>query len=133
MSTTSDTTTTTLILLNNISSILSLIGTVWVLIGYLRKTRFWSATGKMIVCLTIADFFYTIANILSNYKDNAPVCQLSAFLRIFGSLSAFFWATRIARMAFAAFRDIDRDVDPRIYSWTSLLKGFAFPLIVSVV
>jgi len=123
----------TLVFLNNISSILSLLGGIYIILGYIRKTRFWSATGKMIVCLTISDFLYTIANLLSNCKESAPVCQLSGFLRIFGSLSSFFWATRIARMAFGVFRDIDCDVDPRIYSWTSLIKGFTVPLIIAVI
>jgi len=124
----SQTETDILSLSNNITSCLSLVGGAWILCAFLRAPRFWSITGKMIICLTIADFIYAISNLLSNLKSTDSVCQLSGFLRTFGSLSSFVWAVKIARMAFEVFRDREVEVDPELYSWFHLIKSFAFPL-----
>ena len=77
--------------LNLIVTILSLIGSAWMAF-YCSRMQRKSVSTRLILALAVADFFYSISNLLSTFEgdDVNLMCEIEAFLRTtFYSLSTF--------------------------------------------
>ena len=80
-----------LLTLNLTVTILSLIGSAWMTF-YCSQTQRKNVSTKLILVLAIADFFYSISNLLSTFEgdDVNLTCRVEAFLRgVSYSLSTF--------------------------------------------
>jgi len=116
-------------LLGNITSGLSFFGGLWMFFMFMRTWRLWTYSGKMVLCLTISYFLYTLANILGNYeRGQGFICQVDGFTRTFGIVASFYWAFRIVRSAYTSMIDPDYS-SIRRNSLPQLMKGFILPLI----
>ena len=82
---------------NNIATGLSFIGSIFIMYQCLRTPSPRSVTTKLILSIGIADFIYSIANLMSSYEDLGPtvstLCSAEATLRSFSFLLSIFFAS----------------------------------------
>lgn len=100
---------------------------------FMRTWRLWTYSGKMVLCLTISYFLYTLANLLGNFKKGqGAICQIDGFTRTFAIVASFYWAFRIVRSAYTQMVDPDYSLIRR-NSLPQLSKGFILPFLFAMI
>ncbi len=82
---------------NNIATGLSFVGSIFIMYQCLRTPSPRSVTIKLILSIAVADFIYSIANLMSSFEDLGPIvstlCSTEATLRSFSFLLSIFFAS----------------------------------------
>lgn len=89
--------------INAVGTGLSLFGSFVMMCLFLRvKKRSPSISVKFILAIAVADFFYSIANLMAAFEDdnNGPLCHLEAITRQFAFMLSIFFATCTARLCY---------------------------------
>jgi len=124
-------------LMSQIIVLLSLCGTLFVILTYTcwRETR--NFAFKLVLQISISDFIYCIAHFFSNNEyldipiDSGTLCTIQGFLVNFGMVSSFMWAMVIAWTLFATVVLIKPEVQSKF--WIYCIYGYAIPLLTSII
>ncbi len=84
--------------LDLISTILSTVASVWMIYSCFKLPSPKNTSLKLIMAVAIADLFYSIANIMSNFQTpgNDDFCIFEAYIRQAAFLLSMFFSTMIA-------------------------------------
>lgn len=84
--------------LTTISSILSLLGTMAIIVSFIAWKDFRSTSRRILVYISIGDFFIAGGNLFGVWqpKDDSVVCESQSFVTTTASLWSFFWTTFLA-------------------------------------
>jgi len=101
--------------LDLIATVLSFVGSLWMVVCCLRAPSPKSLSLKLIAAVGIADFLYSIANLLSNFQvsgtsgsDEDDLCSLEAILRQVSYTLSIFFSTCIAVASYLSMSPIKR-------------------------
>jgi len=88
--------------INAVGTGLSLFGSFLMMCYCLRVKRSQSISVKFIMAIAVADFFYSMANLMAAFEDdtNGPLCHLEAITRQFAFTLSIFFATCTARLCY---------------------------------
>jgi len=118
-----------LLLIDHICSGLSFLGCTVILCFFMKTWKFWTHSGKMIICLVFANLIYSIINLMSlldpDFREN---CRVDGPFRTFSILASFFWATRISLLAFRATASSNFNPNQS----TGFLLGFLGPVFIAI-
>jgi len=118
---------------NNITSSLSFVA----LILFFTYIFYWSSEKitfplKILCNLFVADFVYTITNLISNFSPkNQTICDIEGFMRTFSLWASILWATIIAVVAYA--RTVRNSITIEKRYPIFLLIGYVFPLFIATI
>ncbi len=122
--------------MSQIIVLLSLIGSIFVILAYTcwRETR--NFAFKLVVQISIADFIYCMAHFFSDSQyldipiDSGTLCTIQGFLVNFGMVSSFMWAMVVAWTLFATVVLTKPDIQNKF--WLYCIYGYVVPLITSI-
>jgi len=85
---------------NTLATGLSFAGSIFMIYHCLRVPSRNSVTVKLILSIALADFIYSIANLMSAYEDKGPqvsaFCKAEAVLRAFSHVMSIFFASSLS-------------------------------------
>ena len=114
--------------INQIFSGLSFIGGVIIISLFLKTRNHWTSTGKLIICLVFSNLIYSINNLIPIISESYyEMCKIDGPLRVFSTLSSFYWATRISLLAFRALGSTNFNPN----NSTGFFIGFIGPLVIA--
>jgi hypothetical protein len=118
-----------------ILSILSLCGSLFIVLMHMAYPQIRSFAFKLIVYLSFADIFFSIGKIyLIEYIEEFAIeggdCYLQAFLINFGGLSSFAWTTVISYTVYATVVKNRRNM--QVMETEYLKYAYGLPLIISL-
>ena len=81
--------------LNIIATSLSLLGSAWMSSFYVRLKGTKSAALRFILAISLADFFYSLSNLMSAFdnQEDMAFCKLEGFIREFSIITSLFLAS----------------------------------------
>ena len=123
-------------LMSQIIVLLSLCGSLFVILIYTcwRETR--NFAFKLVLQISIADFIYCFAHFFSDSQyldipiDDGTLCTIQGFLVNFGMVSSFMWAMVVAWTLFATVVLIKPDIQNKF--WIYCIYGYLVPLLTSI-
>ncbi|XP_061196776.1 G-protein coupled receptor 157-like [Saccostrea echinata] len=133
------------LVLTGVSSSLSLLGSVFIFLSYYRNNER-SFNFRLLVFLTIADFFNAFGNLLGvirysvvdpvitndNTCDSDNLCVSQSFITVFSSLASFWWTVFIALNHFLHQRESRCLEKPPIQVFCHLC-GWICPVTIAIV
>jgi len=97
----------TLYKINGFATLLSLLGSLYMVCCCMRTPSPKSASIKLILALAWSDLFYSIANIMSQLETDGPVnlfCKIEGTLRAVSYIPSLFFTTCIAVLCYKTTR-----------------------------
>lgn len=93
---------TPFVAISSISSSLSILGTIFIFITYLAWRESRTSSRRILVYISIADFFTAFGNMFSVVHDREQplICKIQSFVTTTSSLWSFFWTTFMAVFLF---------------------------------
>jgi len=85
-----------LIVACNVASLFSIVGCIIIILMFLRFRRLRKHFSRLVVYLTISDFWFCCANILGHFPDNGSGCFVQALLATYFGLASILWTGAIA-------------------------------------
>jgi len=123
-------------LVNEICVLLSLVGSIFVILVYTCWKDARSFAYKLILQISISDFIYCMAHFLDkNVSLSLPItpgtlCSIQGFLVNFGMVSSFMWSMVVAWTLFASVVLRRIDLDKKF--WIYCIYGYLIPLLTSI-
>ena len=98
----SDTREFTYWIVNIVTTILSILGSIWTTYFCLKLRSSQNYSMKLILAITIADFVYSIINFVSIFEDNTweTVCIIQSILREWSLQLTLFFSTCLALLCY---------------------------------
>lgn len=116
-------------ILNFTTGLLSLGACLWLFTFIAKIPSPRPVSIKLILSLTIADFVYSIANILSFFDDNSDnLCVVEAILREFSVLSSLAWACCISMLTYESFCK-GKEFDQNLFFKKCMIAGCILPAV----
>ena len=88
--------------LTTFTAVLSLFGTLFIVVSFFVWKDIQSFSRRILVFISIADFFTAIANILGLWSHNEQVCLVQSTIGTLSVLSSFFWTVFMAVFLYVA-------------------------------
>lgn len=85
-----------LIIACNIASLFSIFGCIVIILIFLRFRRLRKHFSRLVVYLTISDFWFCCGNILGHFPDNGSGCFVQSLLATYFGLASILWTGAIA-------------------------------------
>jgi len=102
--------TKAILIVNLISTLLSVIGEVFMIYVYFKIPSMKKFSVKLIVSLMVGNFIYGLANLCTYFQLLHDSCNLEGVLRTIGYMSAIFWALTILIISYYQLKQFN----PRI-------------------
>lgn len=120
------------------SSVLSILGSIFIIACYMSFKRLKTFAYQLIVCLQITDFIYNLSFVLSpifqkQTEGNEPnfICTLQGVMLQFSQLSSLFWAGVISFNIYIT--SVKQKSNPEQYLLLYLIAGFGIPMIIALI
>jgi len=122
-----------LYIIDLIATILSFVGSLTMCYLCLRMKAPRTISHKFILAISVADFFYSISNILSNFetKDTTKLCFIEGFIRESAFILTIFFSTCTAVASLRIFW-ANSDSENKSLSRSALIIGPALCFCMSV-
>lgn len=120
--------------INQVGGCLSLLGSSFIIICYLKFVNLRSFAFKLVCYMAIATFFLSIAAIIGNNHSHT-ICVVQAIIMSYFETSALIWAFLIAFVLHQAFLNLKETFQARMidtYRNHFLLAGWGYPLLFTI-
>lgn len=121
-----------------VSCVLSIIGSIFIIVCYLSFQKLKNFAFKIIIYLQIADLIYNISFIISPIFQSSTqasqpnaICSIQGVLLQFSQLSSFFWAGIISLNIYIT--SVKLIAQPQNYSKAFIFIGYALPMLIALI
>ena len=123
-----------LLIITFVVSIISLLGSLFIILTYLFVKRLRNFAFKLVVYLSISDVILTIGNMLvSDQFDDSEsdtICFLQAILTNYGGLASILWTSIIAFTIYSTVVNQRKNINTSQTNF--ILFGYGIPLLLSI-